>query len=131
MKIHHPGTWARASGYANAVEATGRQLLVAGQIGWNPETGQFETDDLADQVRQALSNIVALLKEAGADPSHLARLTWYITDRDEYMDAREEIGIAYREIIGKHYPAMSVVIVSALIEERAKVEIEATAVLPD
>jgi len=106
-------------------------IIIAGQIGWNPRTAEFETDDFTGQVRQALSNIVAVLAEAGASPSQLVRLTWFITDRGEYLAARREIGVAYRELIGKHYPPMSIVVVSALIEEQAKVEIEATAVIPE
>jgi enamine deaminase RidA (YjgF/YER057c/UK114 family) len=106
-------------------------IVIAGQIGWNPRTAKFETDDFTGQVRQALSNIVDLLAEAGASPSQLVRLTWFITDRDEYLAARHHIGVAYRELIGKHYPPMSIVVVSALIETEAKVEIEATAVIPE
>ena len=128
--ILQPAGWAAPVGYANGVAVQGRQIYVAGQVGWNPATCQFETDDLAAQVRQTLENIVAVLKEAGAGPSHLVRLTWYIVDKAAYVAARREIGRAYREILGPHYPPMSVVVVSALIEERAQVEIEATAVVP-
>jgi enamine deaminase RidA (YjgF/YER057c/UK114 family) len=106
-------------------------IIIAGQIGWNPKTAEFETDDFTGQVRQALSNIVALLAEAGTSPNRLVRLTWFITDRDAYLAARREIGAAYRELIGTHYPPISVVVVSALIEEQAKVEIEALAVIPE
>lgn len=105
-------------------------MVLAGQIGWNPATGVFESDDFVAQVRQALRNIVAILAEAGATPHDLVRLTWFITQRSEYMAAQRAIGVAYRDVIGNYYPPMSVVVVSALIEERAKVEIEATAVIP-
>jgi len=110
--------------------ATGRIITLAGQIGWNPTTAMFETDDFVGQTAQALRNIVTLLTEAGAGPQHLVRLTWYIASRNEYMSARPKIGRVYQEHLGKHYPPMSVVIVAGLLDERAKVEIEATAVLP-
>ena len=125
-----PAGWAPPRGYANGVVASGRLVVLAGQIGWNPVTASFETNDFAQQVRQALSNIVALLREAGAEPRHLVRLTWYITDRAAYVTARQQIGEAYRDAMGTHYPPMSVVIVSGLLDERALVEIEATAALP-
>jgi enamine deaminase RidA (YjgF/YER057c/UK114 family) len=127
----HPEGWARASGYTNGAVVTGRQLYLAGQVGWNPATATFDTDDFAGQVRQAFHNIVTILAAAQAEPRHLVRLTWYITDKAAYTAARREIGAAYREIIGAHYPPMSVVVVSALIEDRAQVEIEATAVIPE
>lgn len=130
-KLLLPKGWAAPSGYSHALSVSGRIIVIAGQIGWNPETGEFETDDFTEQVRQALSNVVAVLAEAGAAPNRLVRLTWFITDRDAYLGARREIGTVYREVIGKHYPPMSIVVVSALIEERAKVEIEATAVIPE
>ena len=123
-------SWPVPSGYANAMAATGRVITLAGQVGWEPKSCQFETDDFAGQTAQALRNIVTILRAGGADPQHVTRLTWFITSRDEYMNARREIGKHYREIFGKHFPAMSVVIVSGLIEPRAKVEIEATAVVP-
>jgi 2-aminobenzoate-CoA ligase len=126
-----PEGWQRPKGYAHGMTARGTSIFVAGQIGWNPLTEQFETDDFAQQVAQALRNAVSVLKQAGAEPSCVTRLTWYITDKQAYMDRRGEIGSLYRDIFGKHFPAMSVVVVSALIEDRAKVEIEATAVLPD
>jgi len=126
-----PEGWVPPRGYSHALSVSGRMIIIAGQIGWNPRTAEFETDDFTGQVRQALSNIVAVLAEAGASPSQLVRLTWFITDRGEYLAARREIGVAYRELIGKHYPPMSIVVVSALIEEQAKVEIEATAVIPE
>lgn len=125
-----PPGWAPAKGYANGVSARGRFVFVAGQIGWNPATSAFETDDFVEQVAQTLRNIVAVLKEAGAEPRHLTRLTWYITDKPAYLAGQRDIGKAYREILGRHFPAMAVVVVSALIEDRAKVEIEATAVVP-
>ena len=125
-----PPGWAPAKGYANGIAARGRLVFVAGQIGWNPATGAFESDDFVAQVTQTLQNVAAVLKEAGAEPHHLTRLTWYITDKPAYLAGLREIGQAYREIFGRHYPAMAVVVVSALIEDRAKVEIEVTAVVP-
>lgn len=129
FEILQPAGWARAVGYSNGIAASGRLVFVAGQIGWNPETSAFETDDFAAQTTQALRNVVAVLREAGAEPRHVARMTWYITDKKAYLDSRREIGQAWREVMGKHFPAMAVVVVSALIEDRAKVEIEATAVV--
>ncbi|MEO5588706.1 MAG: RidA family protein [Gemmatimonadaceae bacterium] len=126
----HPTGWAPASGYSNGVVLSGKLLTLAGQIGWDPRTGEFESDDFVVQTRQTLQNIVELLAAADARPRHLARLTWFVIDRNEYISARKEIGRAYREIVGNHYPPMSVVFVSSLLEERARVEIEATAVLP-
>jgi len=125
-----PDGWLPPRGYTHGVVATGRYVVLAGQIGWNPETGAFESDDFVAQVRQALRNIVAILAEAGALPHDLVRLTWFITQRSEYLGAQRAVGAAYREVIGNYYPPMSVVVVNALIEERAKVEIEATAVIP-
>ena len=130
MTTLHPDDWAPPRGYSDGVVARGRLVVLAGQIGWNPTTAAFETDDFAAQARQALANVVRLLAEAGAEPRHLVRLTWFVTDRAAYVASRRALGAAYRETIGMHYPPMSVVIVSALVEERAKVEIEATAVLP-
>jgi enamine deaminase RidA (YjgF/YER057c/UK114 family) len=129
LVVNPPG-WKAPSGYAHGVSAAGRVVVTAGQIGWNPRTGAFETDDFAEQSAQALRNVVAVLQAANARPEHLVRLTWFITAREEYVRARKEIGLAYREIFGRNYPTMSVVVVSALLEERAKVEIEATAVVP-
>ena len=126
--ILQPSGWARPRGYANGVAAEGRQVFVSGQIGWDAEQ-RIVSDDFAAQARQALANIVAVLASAGARPGHLVRLTWFVTSRDEYNAALSEVGAAYREMIGKHYPAMSVVIVAGLLEPRAKVEIEATAVV--
>ena len=118
-------------GYANGIVARGQTLFVAGQIGWNPTTATFESDDFVDQVAQTLRNIVAVLTAAHAAPHHLVRLTWFITDKAAYLATRREIGQVYRSIIGRHFPAMSVVVVDALIEDAAQVEIEATAVIPD
>ena len=117
-------------GYANGAVASGRFLTLAGQIGWNPRSCTFDSDDFAAQTRQALHNIVELLLAADSRPQDLVRLTWYVLDREEYVSARKEIGAAYREIIGDHYPPMSVIFVSGLLEQRARVEIEATAVIP-
>ena len=125
-----PAGWPKPRGYANGVSAHGTQVFIAGQIGWD-ELGQFRSDHFADQARQALSNIVAVLKEAGARPEHLVRMTWYVTDKREYLAASRDIGQAFRELIGDYDIAMSAVQVAALIEDRAKVEIEATAVIPD
>jgi enamine deaminase RidA (YjgF/YER057c/UK114 family) len=126
-----PEGWAKPIGYANGIAARGRLVFVAGQIGWNPATCQFETDDFAAQTEQTLRNVAAVLREAGAGPEHIARMTWYITDKPAYLAARREIGRAWRDILGRIYPAMSVVVVSALIEDRAKIESEATAVVPE
>ena len=125
-----PPGWAPAKGYANGIAARGTQVFVGGQIGWNAQQ-QFEPDDFIAQTRQTLQNVMAVLKEAGAGPEHMVRMTWYVIDRDEYNARLKELGAVYREVIGKHFPAMTCVEVSALMEERAKVEIEVTAVLPD
>ena len=125
-----PPGWAPAKGYANGVAARGTLVFVGGQIGWNAQQ-QFETDDFIEQTRQALQNVVAVLKEAGAGPEHMVRMTWYVIDRVEYNARLKELGGVYREVIGKHFPAMTCVEVAALMEARAKVEIEVTAVLPD
>jgi len=130
MKILQPPGWPRPRGYSNGIAARGTVVFVGGQIGWNAE-GRFESDDFAAQARQALANVVAVLAEAGGKPEHIARMTWYVTDRREYVAAYKAVGAAYREIIGRHFPAMTAVEVAALIEDRAKVEIEATAVIPD
>ena len=127
-EILQPPGWARPRGYANGVAAEGRQVFVAGQIGWDAEQ-RFVSDDFALQTRQALSNIIDVLACAGAGPRNVVRLTWYVTSRDDYNGALAEIGAAYRELMGRHFPAMSVVVVAALLEPRAKVEIEATAVI--
>ena len=130
VRALQPPGWPRPKGYANGIEASGRLVFVAGQIGWD-ETGAFPSSNLAGQVHRTLSNVLAVLAEAGAGPEHVVRLTWYVTDRDEYLASQKEIGLAYREVMGRHYPAMAVVAVAGLIEAAAKVEIEATAVLPD
>jgi enamine deaminase RidA (YjgF/YER057c/UK114 family) len=125
-----PGDWPRPSGYSNGVLAQGRQVFVAGQVGWNPHNGKFESANLVDQLTQALRNVLAVLAEADARPEHVVRMTWYLTSRTEYLAHLEEIGAAYRATMGKHFPAMTAVEVTALIEAQAKVEIEATAVIP-
>lgn len=129
-KVLQPEGWAKPIGYANGVEARGRTVFVGGQIGWNAQQ-QFETDDFTEQVRQTLRNVVAVLAEAGAGPKHLTSLTWYFTDKEEYVSNLKGLGQAYRDIIGKHFPAMAAVQVVALVEDRAKIEIQATAVIPD
>lgn len=130
MQVLLPPGWPRPKGYANGVTVNGRQIYVAGMIGWDAQ-GQFHTDDLAGQARQAMENIVAVLKAGGAKPEHIVRMTWYITDKKEYLAQQAEIGKAYRELIGSFSVAMTAVQVAALIEDRAKVEIEVTAVVPD
>lgn len=129
MKLLQPPEWPRPKGYSAGVSAEGTSVFVSGQIGWD-EQGRFPSGDIAGQVRQALRNVVAVLAEAGARPAHVTRLTWYVTDKREYLAAQREIGAAYREVMGRHFPAMSVVAVAALLEDEAKVEIEATAVVP-
>ena len=130
MQFLHPRGWAPAKGFANGIAATGRQIFVAGQVGWNAEQ-RFESDDFVAQVEQALANVVAVLAEADAKPEHLVRLSWYVTDKRQYLTRVAEVGQAYRRVIGRHFPAMTLVQVAALLEDRAKVEIEATAVVPD
>jgi len=125
-----PVGWPRPKGYANGVAARGRMVFVAGMIGWDAQ-GVFHSDDFALQARQALENMVAVLREAGARPEHITRMTWYVTDKREYLAAAREIGRAFREVVGAYNAAMTAVQVTALIEDRAKVEIEATAVVPD
>jgi enamine deaminase RidA (YjgF/YER057c/UK114 family) len=129
-EILHPKHWKAARGYANGVAARGRMVFTGGIIGWNADQ-EFETDDFAGQVEQALRSIVEVLAEGGAKPEHLVRLTWYVTDKREYLASLKEIGAAYKALIGRHYPAMALVQVVALVEDRAKVEIEATAVVPE
>jgi len=129
MHILHPKSWARAKGFSNGVVAEGRVVFVAGQVGWNAEQ-EFESDGFVAQVEQALANIAAVLAEAGAGPEHLVRLTWYVIDKREYLSRLDDVGQAYRRVIGRHYPAMTLVQVTSLVEDRARVEIEATAVLP-
>jgi enamine deaminase RidA (YjgF/YER057c/UK114 family) len=125
-----PAGWPRPKGYANGVSARGRMIFVAGMIGWDAQC-VFRSDDFAAQARQALTNVAAVLEEAGARPEHIVRMTWYVTDKHEYLAAAREIGRAYRELIGPYNAAMTAVEVRALLEDRAKVEIEATAVVPD
>jgi len=129
MKVLQPPGWAAPRGYANGVAASGTQIFVAGQIGWNAQC-TFDSDDLVAQVRQALLNVRAVLAEAGATPEHIVRMTWYLTDRREYLARGREIGAAYRELIGSYTVAMSAVQVAGLMEDRARVEIEVTAVMP-
>jgi enamine deaminase RidA (YjgF/YER057c/UK114 family) len=130
MKLLQPPTWPRPRGYANGVMARGQMVFVAGMIGWDA-SGAFQSDDMGQQVRQALLNVVAVLSEAGARPEHIVRMTWYVTDKKAYTDAYPEIGRAFREIIGSFNAAMTAIEVQALIEDRALVEIEVTAVIPD
>ena len=130
LEFLHPKAWKPAIGYSNGVAAKGRRVFTGGMIGWNGDA-EFETDDFAGQVAQALRNIVAVLEEGGAKPEHIVRLTWYVTSKDEYLGSLKELGRAYKEIIGRHFPAMALVQVVALVEDRAKVEIEATAVIPE
>jgi enamine deaminase RidA (YjgF/YER057c/UK114 family) len=129
MRILQPPGWPRPRGYANGVVAEGRLVFVAGQIGWD-ESGTLVSDDLVRQFERTLENTLAVLREAGAGPQHVARMTWYITDRRDYLARAREIGEVYRTLMGSHYPAMAVVEVRALIEDRARVEIETTAVVP-
>jgi enamine deaminase RidA (YjgF/YER057c/UK114 family) len=130
MQILQPPGWARPRGYSNGIAAQGRIVFIAGQIGWD-EQCRFQTDELVGQIRQALVNVLAVLAHAGGQPEHIARMTWYVLDKRAYLDASPAIGQIYRELIGKHFPAMTAVEVSALIEDRAQVEIEATAVIPE
>jgi enamine deaminase RidA (YjgF/YER057c/UK114 family) len=129
-QILQPPGWPRPRGYSNGVSASGRMVFVAGQVGWGPEE-RVASDDLVAQVRQALRNVVAILAEGGAAPEHLVRMTWYLADRHEYNARAAEIGSAYREVVGRSYPAMTAVQVAGFVEERVKVEIEATAVVPE
>ena len=128
--VLQPEGWAAPKGYANGISARGRQIFIGGQIGWNAAQ-QFESDDFIEQTRLALSNVLAVLHTAQASPAHMVRMTWYITDRQMYLSRLKELGQVYREVMGKHYPAMTCVVVSGLVEERALVEIEVTAVIPD
>ncbi len=128
MRVLHPEGWPRPRGYSNGIAAEGRLVFVAGQIGWD-ESQVFRSDDLVQQVRQALKNTLAVLAEAGAGPEQVVRMTWYIIDKRDYLDRSKEIGAVYRALMGRHYPAMAMVEVSALMEDLAKVEIETTAVL--
>jgi enamine deaminase RidA (YjgF/YER057c/UK114 family) len=125
----HPRHWKRAKGYANGVVAEGRTVFVAGQVGWNADQ-QFESQDFVAQIRQALENVVAVVREAGGTPEHITRLTWFITDKREYVSRLPEVGEAYSSVMGRYFPAMTMVQVVALVEDGARVEIEASAVLP-
>ena len=128
LRILNPQGWPRPRGYSHGIAAQGEQIFVAGQIGWDSE-GRFASDQLHDQVRQALENILAVLASAGAGAQHIVRLTWFVTSREEYHASSKQIGAAYRAVMGKHFPAMSVLEISGLMESQAKVEIEATAVI--
>src|SRR5579864_1502519 len=130
MKILQPPNWSRPKGYANGVAVKGNLVFLSGMVGWNAQQ-EFAATDFVGQVRQALLNIVKVLNQASAKPEQIARMTWYVLDKSEYLAAAKEMGVIYREIIGKHYPAMTVVEVSGLVEKKARVEIEVTAVLPD
>ena len=130
MKLLQPAEWLAPKGYANGIAAKGTLVFVGGQIGWNGQQ-QFETDDFIAQTRQALLNVVAILREASAGPEHMVRMTWYIVDRDEYVLRLKELGAVYREIMGRNVPTMSCIEVSRLVEGRAKIEMEVTAVVPD
>ena len=130
MKILQPPSWARPRGFSNGVAAKGQMVFVSGMVGWDAE-GKFVSNEFVGQARQALKNIVEVLAEAKAKPEHITRMTWYVIDKAEYLAASKELGAAYREVIGGHYPAMTAVEVSGLIEDQAKIEIEVTAVIPD
>ena len=130
MQILQPPKWARPQGYSNGVVARGRTVFVAGQVGWNAQE-KFESSDFVGQARQALKNIVEILAQAGARPEHVCRMNWYVGDRHEYLACRKELGAAYREIVGEHYPAMTLLQVAGFVEDGAKLEIEVTAVIPD
>ncbi|MBM3482236.1 MAG: RidA family protein [Alphaproteobacteria bacterium] len=130
LETINPASWPKPKGFANAVAGRGRLVFVAGQIGWTPE-GQFETDDFVGQLRQTLLNIVEILAAAGATPEHIVRITWYVTDKREYLARLAEIGACWREVLGRVFPAVALVEVSALVEDRAKLEIETTALIPD
>jgi enamine deaminase RidA (YjgF/YER057c/UK114 family) len=129
MQILQPSDWAKPRGYSNGVVASGRFIFISGQIGWDA-TGRFQTADFAGQARQALQNVLTILAEAGGKPEHVMRMTWYVVDKREYLASYKELGRVYRELMGEHYPAMTAVQVAALMEDMAKVEIEATAVIP-
>jgi enamine deaminase RidA (YjgF/YER057c/UK114 family) len=130
MQILQPPGWARAKGFSNGIAAKGTLVFIAGQIGWTGE-GKWVARDFAGQFRQALENIISVLKEAQGKPEHIVRLTWYVLDKQEYMASLREVGAAYRELMGRHFPTMAVVQVSGLVEPEARLEIEATAVLPE
>lgn len=129
FEVVHPKDWAAPKGYANGIAAEGRQVFIAGQIGWDKDA-KLVSDDFVAQVEQALSNIVEVLAAAGGEPRHLVRINWYVTDKAAYVARQAEIGAAYRRVVGRHFPAMTLLVVAGLLEEGAKVEIEATAVIP-
>ena len=129
MQVIQPKNWPKPKGYANGIVASGSMLFLGGQVGWD-ETETIVSSNFVEQVKQALLNIVTILHEAGGKPEHIVRMTWYVTDRDAYMNSQKELGRVYTEVMGRHYPAMSLLVIKALVEEGAKVEIEATAVLP-
>jgi len=129
LRILQPPGWVRAKGFSNGIAASGTLVFIAGQIGWTPEC-KWEARDFAGQFRQALLNVITVLKEAKGKPEHIVRLTWYVLDKKEYLAALREVGAAYRELMGRHYPTMAVVQVSGLVEDEARLEIEATAVVP-
>ena len=129
LRILQPPGWARAKGFSNGIAASGRLVFIAGQIGWTPEC-KWEARDFAGQFRQALKNVLEVLKEANGRPEHIVRLTWYVLDKHEYRDSLKNVGEAYRELMGRHYPTMAVVQVGGLVEDEARLEIEATAVVP-
>jgi enamine deaminase RidA (YjgF/YER057c/UK114 family) len=129
MQVIQPKNWPKPKGYANGIVASGSMLFLGGQVGWD-ETETIVSSNFVEQVKQALLNIVTILHEAGGKPEHIVRMTWYVTDRDAYMNSQKELGRVYTEVMGRHYPAMSLLVIKALVEEGAMVEIEATAVLP-
>ena len=130
MQILQPPGWARAKGFSNGISAKGRLVFIAGQVGWTGQ-GEWQARDFAGQFRQALLNIISVLKEAHGKPEHIVRLTWYVLDKREYLDSLGQVGLAYREVMGRHYPTMAVVQVGGLVESEARLEIEATAVIPE
>ena len=130
MEILQPPGWARPKGFANGIVAKGKLVFIAGQVGWTPD-GKWQARDFAGQFRQALANILEVLAEAGGEPHHLVRLTWYVLDKQEYLGSLREVGKAYRDLMGRHFPTMAVVQVGGLIEPEARLEIEATAVIPE
>jgi enamine deaminase RidA (YjgF/YER057c/UK114 family) len=130
MQILQPPGWAKAKGFSNGIAAKGKLVFIAGQVGWTGE-GKWQARDFAGQLRQALHNIISILKEANGKPEHIVRLTWYVLDKKEYLGALREVGLAYRELMGRHYPTMAVVQVAGLVEDEARLEIEATAVIPE
>ncbi|OGA40468.1 MAG: enamine deaminase RidA [Betaproteobacteria bacterium RIFCSPLOWO2_12_FULL_68_19] len=130
MQVLQPPGWARPKGFSNGIAAQGKLVFIAGQVGWDAQQ-QWRQRGFAGQFRQALENVISVLKEANGGPEHLVRLTWYVIDRDEYLSSVQEVGAAYRELMGRHYPAMAVVQVAGLVEAEARLEIEATAVIPE